>query len=1739
MASTTTAAREHVAEIRKTKFSIGGEPNPLTEDLHQAVKNLSAELYAKDVHFLMELIQFVVFTNHSYVFANTFCASAPDVAANAEDNEYPEGVDPSLEFVITSKDITNTGAPATLLVFNNEKGFSMKNIESICSVGRSTKKGLRKRGYIGEKGIGFKSVFLITSQPYIFSNGYQIKFNEKPCEHCNVGYIVPEWVEGDPTLSAIQTVYGSTTPLPTTTLVLPLKPEKVKPVKDQLSSVHPEVLLFLAKIRKLSVREENENPNLNTVTAISISSEKNFLTSKSMDAVSYTVHLTADDTNEEDNECGYYMWKQKFPVKNENKVEVRNEVEEWVITLAFPIGKRLKRGSNLPGIYSFLPTETVTNFPFIMQADFLLASSRENILWDSKWNQGILDCVPSAFLNAFISLVKSSETAPISSLPNMFRFLPITESSHSKLNKVRDSIKEKLMNETIIPCESYTTQKMFRKPNEVGRLNPSFWSILNKARTQGVSFSNISSHGAYLVSSFFDKTEYIPILSFLEIKRMDPDWYAKCIRGSNLVLGVSEEVYINLLSFISEYWGSGFHKTNMKNTPLIKYIGRDGKVDVFTPVSSANKLLAADSDSNHIPWLLNWNTEFQSSLGKFFLPKATQEAIKSCSNKSTLVNWLKEEMKVNFVTVWGYAELLSSSLLSSSISTRKMVVTYAHFLHNSLKREYLRSYEVENLCGEIPIVDKYGQVTKSRNGVLVPANGSKWVELIVSNPWTQHNYVELGEDYTHGMAYFGDVTSGGELISFLGNYIGASDIPDLSPPNAAIPTLSSPLTKRNTFLLLQWLRELTKSRTDLPERFLSSIKNGSWLKISLSGSSGSRPPSQSFMLTSSIGTLLQNGSVLVDIPLVDEKFYGQDLRKYEDELRKIGVRFQDTEAVKFIGDRLMALAASSQLTRDNVLSILKFMEYLGNNYISIEELVKSLRKEKWVRTSQGDKTPTDCVLYSHEWNAASQISNIPFLDKDYYGTDILSFKKELELLGVVIKFNYNYQFLVDNLKSSLSSTSLSSEAMLLVLNCVKNLRSSDKIITAVKNNRCLKTNLGYRSPSECFLSNPNSEWGCLLNVFRSFPILDEQFYGNSIFSMETELKKLGVNVDLETASKEFTRVFKQQASVSSITKENALLFLKCYKKLKSQKVKLPSDLKNCIKKEKWIKTKLGDFKPPNECILYSTEWEPVSQVSILPFIDENFYGSNSISGFRDELKRLGVVLDFKNGAKFVANGIFLPQDSDTLTPQNIFAILDSITNLKEQGTKIPPKLLQVLSQKNWIKTHFGYKRPEECLLFKTTIHDPFLKRNDGPFIDEEFYESCISSYENELKSLGIVTDTNTQCQLLSGYLESHTNFETISRIYKFLSTYKWDPVDDEESIRIWIPKGPENGKWVSSQDCVIHDGNGLFSNELNVLESYKYDTTILDFFARCLNVKFDPSVQDYCKLWKKWEENSGHKIPHKVCCAFWGFVVRNWNQTTEETFKNNLRKLPVLDPNSNEIILSEKRDVFIGDDLFLTDLFQTRTRPVFVWFPQPTSKTLTRTKLIDTYKNLGVRTLSESAQKHISDIDLAKFKPINSHEKIIKKGLLKLILAFLANVKIDVEKRHEGVNRVLAVKVFETPDKMSVKYSLGFCNGDVAEVEPRRMIRWDKQLGNLYMEKLERGLCGYKGVMEFGCHFAEEIAEGVLWDNEEVVGGLCELIRLGFLVEFDEDAVEFLLKVKNLEVFLEDREFLASIFESS
>ena len=86
--------------------------------------------------------------------------------------------------------------------------------------------------------------------PHIFNNGNQIRFSEEPNSHCGVGYIVAEWVS-NPTYSSLKFFYGYGKDWPTTIIILPLKTKKVEAVRKQLAEIHPEVLLFLHKIKKL------------------------------------------------------------------------------------------------------------------------------------------------------------------------------------------------------------------------------------------------------------------------------------------------------------------------------------------------------------------------------------------------------------------------------------------------------------------------------------------------------------------------------------------------------------------------------------------------------------------------------------------------------------------------------------------------------------------------------------------------------------------------------------------------------------------------------------------------------------------------------------------------------------------------------------------------------------------------------------------------------------------------------------------------------------------------------------------------------------------------------------------------------------------------------------------------------------------------------------------------------------------------------------------------------------------------------------------------------------------------------------------------------------------------------------------------------------------------------------------------------------------------------------------------
>jgi len=169
--------------------------------------SISKEINHDSTHFLLEFIQ------------------------NADDNLYDAKVEPTLNFTYHRE---------FLRVDCNEVGFSRENINAICSIGNSTKSRDQSPDTVGEKGIGFKSVFKIADRVHIASNSYQFMFdrNEKP-----LGMIAPKWA-----------------PLPTdrepgyTTFILKYSPECDRPaLRRELESLDPRILLFLHKLRRITV----------------------------------------------------------------------------------------------------------------------------------------------------------------------------------------------------------------------------------------------------------------------------------------------------------------------------------------------------------------------------------------------------------------------------------------------------------------------------------------------------------------------------------------------------------------------------------------------------------------------------------------------------------------------------------------------------------------------------------------------------------------------------------------------------------------------------------------------------------------------------------------------------------------------------------------------------------------------------------------------------------------------------------------------------------------------------------------------------------------------------------------------------------------------------------------------------------------------------------------------------------------------------------------------------------------------------------------------------------------------------------------------------------------------------------------------------------------------------------------------------------------------------------------------
>lgn len=352
---TAASPAQHIESIRADFRGLPARPR---ESLQNALDHLGAKLYSRKTHFLLELIQ------------------------NADDNHYEAGVDPELVFELLSVDPTDTpDAEGCLLVGNNERGFEPEHVDAICRLGKTTKS--KAAGYIGEKGVGFKSVFQVSGRPHIVSNGYAFSFNEKPSDG-TVGYICPAWLEHPP---AVMSSWA-------TRILLPLKKGELSRLRDELAGIHPSILLFLQKLKRLRVTFDGK-----PLQELALEPRTAGLGPLTL------VRLTATARSS----TRYWVYRHVAHRPEGVEEQEREGVDESVITIAFSLDEQADEEGR---VFVFLPTELRSGFPFIVNVDFLTTPSRESILFDRSWNRWLRDELSIALAEGLLALARLVESPP-------------------------------------------------------------------------------------------------------------------------------------------------------------------------------------------------------------------------------------------------------------------------------------------------------------------------------------------------------------------------------------------------------------------------------------------------------------------------------------------------------------------------------------------------------------------------------------------------------------------------------------------------------------------------------------------------------------------------------------------------------------------------------------------------------------------------------------------------------------------------------------------------------------------------------------------------------------------------------------------------------------------------------------------------------------------------------------------------------------------------------------------------------------------------------------------------------------------------------------------------------------------------------------------------------------------------------------------------------------------------------
>lgn len=371
------------------------------------------DLYSTDTRFIYELIQ------------------------NAEDNSYDritsQGQRPFLKFSLY---------PDRLVMDTNEDGFSEKNVEAICDANGSTK--TQHQGYIGENGIGFKSVFRVAKKVHIQSGPYSFSFaysRDSPDDNDGLGMVTPIQEEYYQLPPNVQTRF---------TFTLIAQSDFSKRV-DDLNDIPDSLLLFLIKLRKLRLEIHHPSGNVSEVV-YSYRRDNN----RNLDVI--VREELSNGKLESQQESEFRVTKRV--ITNLPPDQKRRGIDEATVILAFPVDQKGYPIVENQHVFAYLPlrnmgfqvstnssfsiTMELTCLQFLIQSDFVTQPNREDIT-DASRNWGLLEGVAETFRDAVLSFCQDDIMRY-----RWMRYLPPSTIAHEFWGKLRILILEKLKTEPIV-----------------------------------------------------------------------------------------------------------------------------------------------------------------------------------------------------------------------------------------------------------------------------------------------------------------------------------------------------------------------------------------------------------------------------------------------------------------------------------------------------------------------------------------------------------------------------------------------------------------------------------------------------------------------------------------------------------------------------------------------------------------------------------------------------------------------------------------------------------------------------------------------------------------------------------------------------------------------------------------------------------------------------------------------------------------------------------------------------------------------------------------------------------------------------------------------------------------------------------------------------------------------------------------------------------------------------------------